>query len=111
MRAMTASLEQRAGLVRRLTHYVPRGDFLRQLAHGLFFGKLNYALAAVSNPRLDDTGSPTVLDGAVQVAVNDVARALTGLKRSDHIQIPVLLKKAGIPSFNELAVRAVAIES
>jgi hypothetical protein len=41
--------------------------------------------------------------------VNDVARALTGLKRSDHIRIPVLLQKAGIPSFNELAVRAVEL--
>jgi hypothetical protein len=40
-----------------------------------------------------------------------VARSITGRKRTDHVKIPSLLYQAGLPSLNELAVRAVAIES
>eukprot|EP00095_Tigriopus_kingsejongensis_P000431 maker-scaffold171_size289870-snap-gene-1.37 protein:Tk00431 transcript:maker-scaffold171_size289870-snap-gene-1.37-mRNA-1 annotation:"hypothetical protein CAPTEDRAFT_193384" len=45
------------------------------------------------------------------VALNDVARSITGAKRQDHVRIPDLLAKAGIPSLNSIAVRAVAMEA
>jgi hypothetical protein len=45
------------------------------------------------------------------VAINDVARSITGRKRTDHVKIPSLLYQAGVPFLNELAVRAVAMES
>jgi hypothetical protein len=54
--------KQRAGVVARLAHYVPRGRYLRQLAQGLFVGKLGHALPAVVAPRLqgeDGKGSRT----------------------------------------------------
>ena len=39
------------------------------------------------------------------------ARSITGAKREDHVKIPELLAKAGIPSLNSLAVRSVAMEA
>ncbi|QQP50010.1 Hypothetical protein FKW44_010860, partial [Caligus rogercresseyi] len=39
---------------------------------------------------------------AVQVAINDVARSITGCRRRDHIRIEDLLRTAKIPSLNEI---------
>eukprot|EP00095_Tigriopus_kingsejongensis_P001087 maker-scaffold193_size270907-snap-gene-0.13 protein:Tk01087 transcript:maker-scaffold193_size270907-snap-gene-0.13-mRNA-1 annotation:"hydroxymethylglutaryl- synthase 1" len=67
---------------------------------------------AVTTPRLkDDTSVPSSNAKAVQVALNDVARSITGAKCQDHVRIPDLLAKAGIPSLNSIAVRAVAMEA
>jgi hypothetical protein len=43
-----------------------------------------------------------------QVAVNDVARTLTGKKRTDHVRISDLLGSAGLPGINQVAVQAMA---
>ncbi|QQP55414.1 Uncharacterized protein FKW44_008578, partial [Caligus rogercresseyi] len=48
---------------------------------------------------------------AVQVAINDAARSIVGCKRRDHIHIGDLLERAGLPSLNEVAAKAVAMET
>ena len=45
------------------------------------------------------------------MSINNVARSITGSKRTDHIKIDTLLTRAHLPSYNELVVRAVAMES
>ena len=106
------SARQRASLIARLAHHLPRGELLRQLSMGLVVGKLSHALAAVASPRLrEDDQSQNASYKAVQVAINDVARTLTGVKRSDHIPVKDLLNKAGLPSVNRLVVKAVAMEA
>jgi hypothetical protein len=56
----------------------------------------------------------TELDGLqqglhdAQVAVNDVARILTGSKRGDHIRITDLLKTAGLQALNQMAIQSLA---
>eukprot|EP00095_Tigriopus_kingsejongensis_P001797 snap_masked-scaffold829_size91079-processed-gene-0.2 protein:Tk01797 transcript:snap_masked-scaffold829_size91079-processed-gene-0.2-mRNA-1 annotation:"unnamed protein product" len=82
--SMAVSARQRASLVARLSCHLPRGVFLSQLARGLVLGKVGYALAAVSEPRLDGGTHPTRDDyRVVQVAINDVARSVIGKKRTD----------------------------
>jgi hypothetical protein len=106
------SAKQRAAMIARLAHHLPRGEYLRQLARGLVIGKVSFALAAVVAPRLGKgEDPPSAAYKSVQVAINDVARSITGTKRTDHVKIPSLLYRAGLPSVNELAVRAVAMES
>jgi hypothetical protein len=110
--SVAKSARQHAALIARLAHYLPRGEYLRQLARGLVIGKISFALAAVVAPRLGNGESlPSAAYKSVQVAINDVARSITGRKRTDHVNIPSLLYRAGLPSVNELAVRAVAMES
>ena len=46
-----------------------------------------------------------------QVALNDLARILTGHSRKQHIPTSVLNKKAGIPTFNEIIVKRAAVEA
>jgi hypothetical protein len=106
------SAKQRTAMIARLAHHLPRGEYLRQLARGLVIGKVSFALAAVVAPRLGNgEDPPSAAYKSVQVAINDVARSITGTKRTDHVKIPSLLYSAGLPSVNELAVRAVAMES
>eukprot|EP00095_Tigriopus_kingsejongensis_P001284 maker-scaffold359_size197282-snap-gene-0.21 protein:Tk01284 transcript:maker-scaffold359_size197282-snap-gene-0.21-mRNA-1 annotation:"hypothetical protein DAPPUDRAFT_308081" len=49
--------------------------------------------------------------GATQVAINDVARTIAGKTRNDHILTRDLLLLAGLPSLNEVAVRATIVET
>ena len=110
--AMAKSAHERAALIAKISHYIPRGAYLSQLAKGLLIGKVSYALAAVASPRLDP--GATELPAAykpVQVAINDVARTILGKKREHHIKKEVLLHRAGLPSYNNMIIRALALEA
>jgi len=85
---------------------------LSQLAKGIVLGKVGYAIAAVASPRLEGNfSSPPAACKEIQVALNDVARSITGKKRQDHINIPNLLSSAGLPSLNYMSVHALAMET
>jgi hypothetical protein len=45
------------------------------------------------------------------VAINDVARSITGARRRDHVAIKDLLDLAGIESANRMVVKAIAAET
>ncbi|QQP40615.1 Hypothetical protein FKW44_014725, partial [Caligus rogercresseyi] len=89
---------KRAAIISGLAVHLPRGKYLRQLAKGLMIGKISYAAAAVTIPRFD-------------IAINDAARSIVGCRRRDHIHIGDLLERAGLPSLNEVAAKAVAMEN
>eukprot|EP00095_Tigriopus_kingsejongensis_P004764 maker-scaffold510_size151595-snap-gene-0.41 protein:Tk04764 transcript:maker-scaffold510_size151595-snap-gene-0.41-mRNA-1 annotation:"mite group 2 allergen pso o 2 precursor" len=111
-KSLATAARQRAGLITRLAHHVPRGEYLRRLAGGLVVGKIGYAAVVVVPPRLTNNHPPTSTAlKAVQVAINDVARTITGKTRQDRIRIPDLLHIAGLPSLNELSVGASVMET
>jgi hypothetical protein len=104
--------KQRASLIKRLSHHLPRGRYLRQLASGLVLGKINHALPAVATPRLTESdGTANGPYKAVQIAVNDVARTVTGTNRREHISVEALLDMAKMSSVNAMVTSAVAIEA
>jgi hypothetical protein len=107
---VTVNARQRASLMARLAHHLPRGRYLRTLASGLVLGKIAHAFPAVATPRLSPQEAQNSAYAATQVAVNDVARTITGTKRSDHVRLDVLLRNAGITSLNHKLVKAVAME-
>ena len=108
---MAAAARQRAALIARLGAHLPRGHYLQQLANGLVMGKLGYAAAAMGSVRLVESDPVPDATKSIQVAINDVARTLTGSTRSDRLRIPDLLKKAGLPMYNRMVVKAVALET
>jgi hypothetical protein len=57
---LATAAKQRAAMVTRLAHHLPRGAYLKQLAHGLVFGKIGHALAATVTPRLSEETRPWV---------------------------------------------------
>jgi hypothetical protein len=109
--AMVAATKTRASVVSRLTHHLPRGAYLRTLAMGLVLRKLSHALAAVASPRLSNAETCPGKEKDIQKALNTVARSITGAKLQNHVPIRALIDRAGIPSFNELSIRAVAMET
>jgi hypothetical protein len=107
---LAAALRQRATMISRLSYSIPRGPLLRQIACGIVMGKAQFAIANIAPPRLtelDSLHNDLHLHNA-QVAVNDVARTLTGKKRTDHVRISDLLGSAGLPGINQVAVQAMA---
>jgi hypothetical protein len=68
-------------------------------------------VAAFARPRLDAEDPPhSSTIKSVEVAVNDVARSLTGLKRTDRITLEKLHKRARIPTFNQVVIKSVVSE-
>ncbi|QQP48876.1 Hypothetical protein FKW44_009335 [Caligus rogercresseyi] len=107
---MARAARVRANMVVRLAKHIPRGPYLHQLAKGIVLGKLGYAVSAVTPVRFGGS-NPTGPLAAAQVALNDVARTLTGSLRREHIPVRDLLKSAGLPSINTMAVRSAAMEA
>jgi hypothetical protein len=104
--------KQRAGVVARLDHYVPRGRYLRQLAKGLFVGKLGNALPVVVAPRLQgEDGKGSAPYRAVQVSMNNVCRTLTGTRAKVRRRVTDVLEDARFKSVNEMVVEATATEA
>jgi hypothetical protein len=93
-KALLAAVRQRASVVARLANHLPRGEYLRQLSYGLVVGKFSHALAAVAGPRLKQEHNASVVWSRMQVALNDVARSITGTRRMDHVHIEDLLAQA-----------------
>jgi hypothetical protein len=109
---VAAAARQRGVTIARLSPHLPRGAYLRQLATGLVNGKILHALAAVTTPRLE--GSKEGANAqycAAQISVNNVARMLTGTRRTEHRKVAELLQAARLPTINELAVVATATET
>ena len=88
-RGLVSKLSQRAGLIRRLSRVMPM-DRLTIMAEGIFFSLLNYCLEVFSNVwGLDtydersrhSTAFRKVDNLKLQILVNKVLRALTGLDR------------------------------
>jgi hypothetical protein len=74
-------------------------------------GKYAHELAAVARPRLDSEDTVTSNWSKIQVALNDVARSITGVRRRDHVTIKDLLELARIESANRMVVKAIAAET
>jgi hypothetical protein len=105
---LAAALRQRATMIRRLSYSIPRGPLLHQIACGIVMGKAQFAIANIAPPRLTELDSLQNDLHNAQMAVNDVARTLTGKKRTDHVGISDLLGSAGLPGINQVAVQAMA---
>jgi hypothetical protein len=108
--SVAAAAKQRAAIVARLSHHIPRGEYLRQLAQGLFVGKLGHALPAVVTARLQDSGGSTHLK-ATQVSMNNVCRTLAGTRKREHKSVENILASARFKSINEMAVESTAMEA
>ena len=105
-------MRQRVGVVRHLRTVLSRGPLLSTIARALVIGKLQSTAWIMRKARVmveDSHLNPPPSADAMQVALNDLARVLTGLRRKDHVRQSDLAAKAGIPTVNELVVRQAAV--
>jgi hypothetical protein len=82
-----------------------------QLSYGLVVGKFSHALAAVARRRLEQEDNASMVWSGIQVALNDVARSITGTRRQDHVTIKDLLDQAGLESANRMVKKAITGET
>ena len=94
-RGLVGKLSQRAGLIRKLSFVMPKKR-LTIMAEGIFFSLLNYCLEVFSNVWGLDTYDETNRHSTafrkedsmkLQVLVNKVLRALTGLDRDTPVSV------------------------
>jgi hypothetical protein len=111
VRSFLSAVRQWESVVARLANQLPRGMYLRELSYGLVMGNFAHALAAVARRRLDHEDNGSVIWSMIQVAFNDVARSITGIRRRDNVTIPDLLDLAGIKSANRMVVKAIAAKT
>ncbi len=109
--ALLASARSIAGLARRLAlHLPPCHQLLQEVVRSLLIGKLSYC-CLVFAPMLLGTPPHSERLQQVQLAVNMAARYVAGHRRADKVNVDQLLSKAGLPTFNALITRSVALET
>jgi len=106
---LVVDLRRRLGAIRRMASHLPRGKLLNEIAQALFVGRLQSCAWVTHLARLTEGSPSTGEEAAIQVLLNDVARALLGLRRSDKVRRPDLLLWAGLPALNEVVVRGAAM--
>ncbi|QQP56886.1 Hypothetical protein FKW44_001707 [Caligus rogercresseyi] len=93
-------LRRRTGAIRRLASVLPRGKLLNEIARALVIGKLNVCAWVTRRSQGYQDQSrrePGAGDNAaVQVILNDLARTLNGVRRSDRIRASDLLDRCGL---------------
>ena len=101
-------IRQRICVVRRLAAKIGRGSLLRAASQALVIGRIQCSAWVTREARLENSRG-TRVSTEEQVALNDLARILTGTKRCEHVRTEDLIKKACIPTLNEIVVRQSAM--
>ena len=109
--SVAKDLSCRVGAVRRVLPHVSRGPLLREIGLALVIGKANYAAWITREARTRDQSSISSQQHIGQVAINDLARVLTGKSRKDRVRIIDLMNKARIPTYNEIIVKRASFEA
>ena len=67
----------------------------------------------MASPRFGDADAPKVTkeSKAIQTAINDTARTILGARRTDRIRVEDLLARSGLPAYNHLVIRSIAMET
>lgn len=110
-KAMVASLRSRLGVVRRIEAHIPRGKLLNEITHALIWGKLRqcaWVTRALCAPSQNQAFNSSTNKKA-QVFLNDAARLLLYVRRSEHVQAKVMAGKLGFLSVNQVVVQQASL--
>ena len=91
----------RKHVVGRLSAHLPP-HILKMFAKATVLGKMRTYLHLALKVRLSESDPKTEWGRKLQVIVNDVARVVVRKRRSDHVRIEDLMKKAGLEAVNTM---------
>ena len=103
-----ALVKARIGVIWRLQAHLPRGQLLRQIANALVVSRISYAAWLTVEACLPGK-EPRSTPHPFQSLLNGLARALLGVRLSDRLRSSDLLDRSGLPSLNQLVIRAAAM--
>ena len=91
----------RKHVVGRLSAHLPP-HVLKMFTRATVLGKMRTYLHLALKARLSENDPLTCWGKKLQVIVNDVSRVVVRKRRSDHVRVEDLLKKAGLESVNSM---------
>ena len=91
----------RKHVVGRLSAHLPP-HVLKMFAKATVLGKVRTYIHLALKVRLSEGDPHTIWGKKLQVIVNDVARVVVKKRRSDHVRVEDLLKKAGLEAINAM---------
>jgi hypothetical protein len=103
---LETALDQRIGVLRRLTHHVP-ANRLGTVAEGLCISKIRYGLPVFGVPRLNNSDPVNGSMARLQRKQNEVMRIITNTKRKDKVSIETLLEETHMTSVNHMITTSV----
>ena len=108
--AMIKETKRWLGMLRLLAPRLSAAQ-LRMIVMGLLIGKAQTytCIGHCHHIRLSNTDPIPERTKKLQVILNDSARMILGVRRSDHVEVGTLLKDSGIPSVNSLVAREAAM--
>ena len=106
---MLADLRRRVGVVRRLATKLSRGRLLSEIAQALVVGKVQCNAWVTRRVRLNPQQPHSGEDVATQRMLTELARTLTGARRTDHIRVIDLADRAALPTLNEIVAKQSAV--
>ncbi len=110
LKAQASATRRIRGAISALSRHLP-SDVVTKVARALVIGKSGYGVAATIPPRLKESDPLCSAVNTLQIAINDIARSVTGTTRKDKLQVTELLQRSALPSLNKLTVRNVALET
>ena len=87
-------------MVRCLAAQLPRGKLLSEIGSSLVVGRLQSSAFVTRHMRLNSQTNDQTNKGPAQVVLNDLARVLLGVRRTDHYKVADLVDKSGLPTVN-----------
>ena len=108
LRELYNSVLYRKHTIRRLSAHLPP-HVLKMFAGAVVLGKIRTYIHLSLKVRLQDQDPLTGWGKKLQVVLNDVARVLVKKKRTDHVRVEELLKKAGLQSVNAMVCSSSAM--
>ena len=96
---MILAVASLAGVAQCLRAHLP-ANLVADVVRALLVGKVGYGIAAAFFPCLHNDDPRPTLSSTLQVKVNDVARAICGSCKADHLQCD-LPSQSYRPSFSE----------
>ena len=106
---LKAKLRQRLGLLRRLSHSLPKYA-LRQVAEGIFTSKLRYGIAVYCKPKLTDEDNSNRILRELTILQNEMIRIITRC-RDRRKNMGDLRKKTRSLTVNQLCCYHILIET
>ena len=102
------TMQRTLGVVRRTSALLPP-SLHKKLAMSLTLGRLSTYVHLVWNVRLDSSTITTASAAALQVVINNIARAVGRRQKVDRIPVAQLLDHAGLESLNRLVAKGAAL--
>ncbi len=106
--ALVSSTRALTAITRRLSLHLPP-DLMKSVVGALYRGKIGYG-SLVLRPRLSASDPTPAPMAQLQVAINNLARATLGKRKSERLKLEDLLSEAGFMSLNRLVVYSIAME-